>query len=540
MLPTPVDGVTSVAVLTEDPVAHIAAVLGAMKAGAIAVPLHPSNPHARLEYIVEHSGAGLVIADDASLDRSSSLGSANVMAATECAAESSEQPQVAFDPEATARIMYTSGSTGAPKGVMQSHRYLLDKTWAETAFYEFGPEDRLSQLFPLSFAASTSHTLGALLNDGTLCPYDVSTRGMHHLAAWLRDVGITGLGKVPTLFRRLLEGHEDVSAFERIRYVFLGGELVLRTDVELYRRLFPDSSLLVHRLAATETGAMTRLVIDKETVLPEAVVPAGYPAEGKQIVIVDDAGEPVPDGEVGELWVRSDNLASGYWNDRELTERTFAVDEDDPRVRTFRTGDLAMRDHGGLIVHLGRKDGRVKIRGFGVDLVEVERTLLAIDGVTEGAVIVLESGGENQLAAYFVGDSALDSTVMRRRFLEAVPDYVVPAFFVRQERLPLTPRGKIDRAALAAMEAVPESSGDYVAPDSELEWQLHSLWCDNLDVERVSAHHPGSGCFDPLGRADVEARRRADPSDRLEDAVVWPARWRWRRSLSPKTGRAHR
>lgn len=481
------DALTTIAILTEDTAPHIASVLGAMKAGMTVVPLHPSNPQARLEDIVDHSGAGLVLTDEVSLERGSALGSSLVMSVEETAPESSRHPGVEVDPLAIARIMYTSGSTGKPKGVMQTHRYLVLKSWAEAAFFGFGPEDRLSQLFPLSFAASTSHTMGALLNGATLCPYDISTRGIHHMAEWIGAVGITGMGMVPTLFRRLLADQDDASLFETIRYVFLGGELVLRTDVEHYRRLFADSSVLVHRLAATEAGVITRLVIDKGTVLPEAVVPAGYAVEGRDVVIVDDAGEPVPDGEVGELWVRSVNLAAGYWKDPELTARSFAVDANDPALRIFRTGDLVVRADDGLVQHLGRKDGRVKIRGFGVDLVEVERTLLAVDGVSEGAVVVDEGGGENQLSAYYVGDAGLGPSQMRRLFLEAVPDYMVPASFVGLDQLPLTPRGKIDRAALVALEIdTPSSSQQYVAPASELEEQLHDLWCDNLGVERVS------------------------------------------------------
>lgn len=494
------DDLKTVAILTGESGEHIAAMLGAMKAGMTIAPLHPSNPQARLEYIVEHSGAGLVLSDTVYRERASAL-SSSVMTVEETASQSAEEPRIELDPLATARIMYTSGSTGKPKGVMQSHRYMLGKTWVETAFYEYGPEDRLSQLLPLSFAASTSHTMGALLNGGTLCPFDVPVRGMHHLAGWIRKTGITGLGMVPTLFRRFLTQDSNTSSFETVRYVFVGGELVLRTDVELYRRLFPDHSVFIHRLAATETGAITRFVINKDTVLPDAVVPAGYAAEGKHLVIVDDGGEPVPDGEVGELWVRSNLLSSGYWNDPELTAKNFGVDEEDPELRIFRTGDLATRDDDNKFVHLGRKDGRVKIRGYGVDVVEVERTLLAIPGVIEGAVVVDDTKGEIELAAAYVGEPSLDPPQMRRRLQERVPDYMVPTSLTRLERLPLTPRGKIDRKALVGLDSEPASPGEYVAPASEIEGQLHTLWCKSLGLERVSVVES----FFDLGGSSIQA-----------------------------------
>lgn len=495
------DELTTVAILTEQSVEHIAAVFGALKVGLTVVPLDPSNPEARLRSIVDHSASGLVVTDEGTRAQGLAVGSGLVMSVDEAVAESSEASRIRLDPEATARITYTSGSTGRPKGVMHSHRFMLDKTRIETAFYEFGPQDRLSQLFPLSFLASAAHTLGALLNGGTVCPYDIPARGMHHLAEWIRDTEITGLGMVPTLFRRFLAGHEDPSHFDTIRFTFMGAEVVLRTDAELYQRLFPDDSLFINHLASTETGPMTKYVIDKDTEIPDAVVPAGYAAEGRELVIVDDAGEPVPDGETGELWVRTKILSSGYWNDPELTARNFGIDEHDPQVRIFRTGDLARRANDGLVVHLGRKDGRVKIRGYGVDLVEVERTLLAAPGVTEGVIVLSDTKGENQLTSAYVGDLSLDPPDMRRWFAERVPDYMVPATFTQLERLPLTPRGKIDRKLLAEMKAEPASSGEYVAPASELEEQLHSLWCDNLGVERVSI----VDSFFDLGGSSIQA-----------------------------------
>lgn len=487
-----------IATLTDRTIEHISALLGIYLAGHTAVPLHPAYPDSRLAYIVDHCGAASLLTDDDQIGRArDSWGEmAQLIEDLEQSTPATDLPSI--DLSAPALILYTSGSTGKPKGIIHSHRYMYDKTRTETAFYGFTATDRLSQLFPLSFAASLGHTYGALLNGATLLPYDPSVLGMHHLGEWIRDSGVTGMAMIPTLFRRTFGDVHDTGLFQNVRYLMLGAELVLKSDVELFKRLFPDDSVVVHRLASTETGAITRFVIRKDTDLRENVVPAGKPPFGQEIIITDDNGDPVAGGEIGELWVKGDNLVEGYWGDAELTASVF--EQGPGNMRTYRTGDLARIDPDGNLIHLGRKDGRVKIRGYGVDLVEIERVLVGIEGVAEGAVKVFGSEGDNKLVAYYVSREGMEAGELREHFSQAVPDYMVPSTFVELPGLPLTPRGKIDRNALPEPgQEAHESS--MVEPETDLEAQLLKLWKANLAIGQLGVEDD----FFSMGGTSIQA-----------------------------------
>lgn len=469
-----------VAVLVDDPVEHLAAVLGAQRADRTVVPLDRSNPPARLEYILQHSNSSLLLVEDNAEQWAAMM---PVIAISEADVESAEYDGPSPSPESIAQICYTSGSSGRPKGVMQSNQYLMQKTRWATAFYGITAQDRLSQLFPLSFAASNGHTYGALLNGGTLCPYPLSTGGVHHLPGWVQDLKITGLAMVPTLFRRALAHQADPSMFESVRYVMIGGELGLAGDHQLFENSFPAESVLVHRLAATEVGAIAEHVIRKGQPVVEGPLPSGFASGKKQLLIVDADGKELPQGEVGELWIKGKDLSEGYWEDHELTASKVIADGD---YKTYRTGDYASLNDDGELIHLGRMDGRIKVRGNGVDLVEVERAFLSLPGIDEGAVKAFSNDeGDNQLIAYFTSGPPVDTRALRRMFQSHVPDYMVPARFIQLAELPLTPRGKIDRSALDEPIIEPSEATDMAGPASELEERLHGIWAGVLGMTTV-------------------------------------------------------
>jgi len=480
------DGNHRVAVLGDSAVAHIASVLGILKAGKAAVPLHGANPDSRLEYILQHSESAAILAYAEDADRAGAIAaSASDVQMIEPPSGAIENPEVVVDVDATARIMYTSGSTGAPKGATQSNRYLFEKERFAQQFYAFGVEDRVSQLFPLAFAASTTHTLGALLNGGRLVPYEIAELGIHHLGDWLDEAQITALAMVPTLLRRFLQTVPDGRVFDSVRFVMVGAEVALRGDVELFAKHFPAECRFVHRLAATEAGEIAQYVVSDPDQLNDAVVPAGFPGGGKELLILDDEANPVPDGQIGELVVRSANLSQGYWRDPELNARVFVIDPDDPSMRRYHTGDLARVRSDGTLQHLGRKDGRIKIRGFGVDLTEVEHVMLDAPGVVEGVVVAPEiQTGERRLVAYFVANDSFEEAALRAHFKSHLPGYMVPTASVTLKQLPLTPRGKVDRRALTErdLEVVERH---YAEPETELEVDLAAIWSDVLGLDQV-------------------------------------------------------
>jgi thioesterase domain-containing protein/acyl carrier protein len=290
---------------------------------------------------------------------------------------------------------------------------------------------------------------------------------------------------VPTLFRRFLKEVAEGRVFDSVRYVVLGAEVALRGDIELFERHFAEHCRVIHLLGATETGRIAHFVMKDAGELTDAVVPAGFPVRDKELLLLDGDMQPVPDGETGELFVRSSNLAQGYWNDPELNAAKFIPDPGGSAKRLYRTGDLARFRSDGVLLHLGRLDATVKIHGFSVDLQEIERVLLEGPGIAEGAVVAPETqAGERRVAAYFVPTESYDDAELRAHFEARVPAYMVPSSLVALARLPLTPRGKLDRTGLE-QRSLQTAERPYSHPRSELEISLAAIWGGVLGIDRV-------------------------------------------------------
>lgn len=486
-----------VGILTEETVDHLSALFGVQRAGRTAVPLDVSSPSARLRHIVEHSGLTLILASSESVAEGLEVPRDSILRMGEIRAEKHGFEEEPLDPASPAQILYTSGSTGIPKGVVQSHAYLMSRFRSESAFYGLGPEDCLSQLFPISFAASNGHSYGALLNGATLFPFDIPTRGTHELAQWVADQHLTGLAMVPALFRRVFGEVQDALDLDSVRYVMVGGDSALSSDVEIFRRCFSDEAVFIHRLASTETGSIAFHVVRRGDEVSGSVLPAGRPAPDKTLTLVAEDGNDVSGGGVGELLVTG-QLSEGYWNDEDLTSSVFQGG--DGALKTYRTGDLARFDEHGNLIHLGRKDGRIKVRGFAVDVAEIERALLGMPGIEEGAIKAFEDDESgHEIFGYFVAPLPVDTQALRRQFLDQVPEYMVPKQLVQMDEMPLTVRGKIDRAQLER----PAQTSPHEEPRdlNGLEHRIHDLWGEVLGRQAV----PVDQSFFDLGGDSVAA-----------------------------------
>jgi amino acid adenylation domain-containing protein len=495
-------GAGRVAIVLDDNVDVVAALLGVLKAGKTYVPLDPANPASRLEALAEHAQVEAVITDRRNTFETAQAPALDIATITE--GEPADNPGITVDPSMAARIMYTSGSTGRPKGVIHSHRYLMQKTTADAGFLNFTSADRLSQTLPLSFAASTGHTFGALLSGATLCLYDPIATGIQSLAGWIQDEGITGLLLVPALFRRFLEAQPEGVTFPTVRYVMVGGDRVIHKDVELFRRHFPETSPFIHRFAATECGPIARFVIESDDEVPETVVPIGFATAGREVLVVDDDGTEVEPGTIGEMHLRAYDIADGYWGEPELTAAAFRPGPDGSRI--YRTGDLGRVSPNGYLEHFGRKDQRVKVHGYGVDLLEIEKVLLGHPRVAEAVALARNpegpEGGDTILAGYVVGgsDSAPEPAELRGYLADHLPAYSIPAYLVVLDEMPLTPRGKIDRAALsepaATVTARPEKP-----PTDRIEKDLVAVWESGLGLSGIGV----TDDFFDLGGTSVQA-----------------------------------
>ncbi len=483
-------GPGNVAVLVEQGVQAIATMLGVFKSGKTYVPLDPALPAGRLSFISEQSEAGLVLSNDRNLDLAKEfVGNDRPMVNLDQLdpSLSTENPDVPVPPDTLAWILFTSGSTGQPKGVMQTHRNVLHFMMDYTNYFGICPEDRSSMVFSLATHAGCFGTLLPLTAGATLCPIDLKRTRPEYLTGWLARHRVTVGCMVPTVFRRFAAAVSESDAFPALRLVFLAGELVLKTDFELFRQRLPDHCLFVNRLGCTETDIMRLFFADKQTPVPTSTVPVGYPVCDKLVTLVAENGEPVALGEVGEICVTSRYISLGYWQRPDLTAKAFADTADG--ARTYRTGDLGVMQSDGRLVNMGRKDFQVKIRGFRVELAEVDAALLERDDVKDAVVVARDDkAGEKRLVAYLVPRRHPGPTTseLRHTLADRLPDYMVPAAFVKLRAFPHAANGKILRKELPPPESVrPELESEFVAPRTPTEEKLAAIWAAVLDLEKV-------------------------------------------------------
>jgi len=409
--------------------------------------------------------------------------------------------------------MYTSGSTGIPKAVWQNHRGILHDASVYSELVQLTPEDRLSLLTSCGFAASSTPLFTALINGATLCPFHVSSQGVERLAIWLRARGITVYHSVPTVFRHLVRATGDNGVFARLRLVRLGGEPVLRNDVEIFQQLFPDHCRLMNALASTETGLISVSMFEKHTVLPEGRVPVGRAVRDVEIFLVNEQGRPVENSSDGRIAVRSAYLRQGYWRRPDETAEKFRMDPRAPGTRAFVTNDLGRFLPDGNLEHLGRVDRAVKIGGLRVDLSELEAALRATDLFQEVVVTTFQDISEGcRLVTYVVPRLGKDCSfpVGRQSLQQLLP---VPSRFVMLRELPVLANGKIDRAQLSEKAAQTLAKEDQAGSDASdaLGLQLVRIWEKVLGLDAVGT----TDDFFALGGDSLAAARMLAAVDKF-------------------------
>ena len=489
-----------VALLVSHGAEMVTAVLGALKAGRTYVPLDPTWPRRRLAFMLADSGAGAILCDpeNAGLARTLAGDRLPVLDTRPTGEAEGDLPRV--PPETPAYILYTSGSTGEPKGVAQSHRNVLHHIRAYTNGLRLTAEDRLGLLASYSFDAAVMDLFGALLNGAALCPFDVRRLGTAPLPGWVREQGITVWHSTPTLYRRFLDEAGE-SAFPSVRLVVLGGEKSVLQDLERFRGRFAAGAVFVNGLGPTESTLALQWFATAEIELDRDTVPVGFPVVETEVTLLTPAGEqPAPYG-VGEIGLRSRYLALGYWNRPDLTARSFVPDPEGGDRRLYRTGDLGRWLLGGALEFVGRADSQVKIRGQRVELGEVEARLSSVPGVREAVVLAREEGAELRLVGYVLAPMP-PAEELRRALREELPEAMVPSAFVEMPAWPLTPTGKVDRSALPSPEPV-RSAEPARGSSSPIEELLIGMWAEVLGLETAG---PDSDFF-ALGGHSLLATR---------------------------------
>ena len=285
---------------------------------------------------------------------------------------------------------------------MQTHRNVLHFMMNYTNGLHICTNDRLTLLYSFSVNGGSHDIFAALLNGAALFPLDLKEEGFSDLGKWLIEEKMTIYHSVPTVFRQFAETLTDQDEFPDLRVVRLGGEPVYKRELDLFKKYFSQDCILVNRLGSSETGSLRLYFIDKDTQISGNLVPVGYPVLDNEILFLDDAGKPIAADE-GEIAVRTRYVSPGYWGRSDLTDAAFLPDPADSEKRIYRTGDLGRLLPNGCLLHLGRKDFFVKIRGYRIDIDEIEAALLEFPGIKEAVVVARNNNSGERATGGLLG-----------------------------------------------------------------------------------------------------------------------------------------
>jgi len=471
----------------------ILSILASLKAHKAYVPLDPHFPKERLRGMLEDADPVVILTDDQHMGLAEELAGRRVRIVNTAGIgrhADAPDPQVPCDPLDRAYILYTSGSTGRPKGMAFLHRNLLHTTMCLTNRLFFAPSDRVTWLHSASFGSSVVDIYCSLTNGATLYPWDVKGQGFIGLADWLVEQRVTTLQWIPSAFRQFLRTVPDDFLFPDIRIVVMAGEPLTVREVDLFRRHFPAGSHLVNQVGTAESYNYRLYAVDHHIPIEGANVPGGYAvSEDREVVILNDQQHRLPYGEIGEIGVRSCYMSAGYWRDQALTQSKFVEIDGDERP-VYLTGDLGRLEPDGCLIHLGRKDSQVKLRGCRVELAEIDHSVSAAPGVADSAASVVKNRlGEDQLVGYVVlREPGRFRPQEVEKYLESrLPGYMVPRHWVVLDSLPTLPTGKIDRKGLPDPFRAEPLSRPATLAAAPLEQEVAGLFGELLQLEKTEA-----------------------------------------------------
>ncbi|MBC5891007.1 non-ribosomal peptide synthetase, partial [Bacillus pumilus] len=487
-----------VAVLMDRKAEAMVAIFGILKAGGAYVPIDPALPEERIQYIVEDSGASIVLTEETFVSTYHAL-SEKMVVLQQIALDDERLPQLVDEsvPEDLAYMIYTSGTTGKPKGVMIEHLQLHHLVHAlHHEIYEEASELQMALLAPFHFDASVKQIFTALLFGHTLhiIPRETTRNGVQ-LAAYYRKHQIEAADGTPAHVQLLLAAElEGLS----LLHMLVGGEALpakaAHSLIEAIRMSEPDFTLW-NVYGPTETcvdAAVHRLELSelRESSEQQRYVSIGKPLGHHRLYILNEHDQLQIQGAAGELCIAGIGVGRGYVKQSELTEKVFTADPFSPGERMYRTGDLVRWLPDGTIDYLGRMDDQVKIRGYRIEVGEIEAVMEQVVGVDQAVVLVVEEAdGEKALSAYYQSrQEGVSVDMLQAAIKHQLPAYMMPLYFKELDAFPLTVSGKVDRRALAALKGDKAVQAVYAAPRNELETKLVRLWEEILGQEKIGVY----------------------------------------------------
>lgn len=470
--------------------------LAILKAGAACLPMDPTYPQERLDFMLKDAGVMLLVTQRRLAEQQFQGLPGVICVDADKSAISQEDPKGVVNlaaAENLAFVIYTSGSTGAPKGVLLTHRGLVNHHVAAARYYNLTPQDRVLQFASLSFDIALEEIFPTLISGARVVfrPDDLLIVG-RHFVEWVEKRRITVLD-LPTAFWHELV-RELSSVCEQmppaLRLLIVGGDKALSSAFSQWRKMAGEGVRWINTYGPTETSVIVAAY--EPSLVSDQVcsnIPIGKPIANTQIYILDAHLQPVPIGVAGELYLGGDGLARGYLNRPELTAQKFVPDPfaQHSGSRLYKTGDKARYLADGNIEFLGRMDEQVKIHGFRVEPEEIQTVLNSHPAVQEAFVMAREDHNRlKYLAAYVVANGQPPTAHELRSFLRRkLPEYMVPSVFAVLKTLPLTAHGKVDRVALPALETVGAEPQSFVPPQTPTESLIAEIWQQVLNIDRV-------------------------------------------------------
>ncbi|MBB5351502.1 amino acid adenylation domain-containing protein/FkbH-like protein [Haloferula luteola] len=452
---------------------RVIAQLAVLQAGACYVPLEASFPSERRREILDQCEARIV------LSRGDGEG-CDVLDPTTVGA--GESPLVARTPQDPAYVMFTSGSTGEPKGVVVPHSGIV-RLVTNTRYCQFGPEETFLHAAAPAFDASTFEIFGALLHGARLVLPGPGDLSLAVLGTLVREKRVTTLWLTAGLFELMVDEH--LADLRGLKQFLVGGDVVSMVHARRAMQALPDTRL-INGYGPTENTTFTTARTIRESDLMGATLPIGSPIGGTFVEIVDAGGRRVPVGVPGELLTGGAGLALGYLGRPDLTEERFASTD---RGRIYRTGDLCRWRADGSVAFIGRRDHQVKVRGFRIELAEIEACLQSCEGVRQSKVVVRGKGAaDKRLLAWYVAPESVAEEWVRQKLVESLPAFMVPDRMMRLDALPVNANGKVDVTSLPEPGATRQVTGMVEVPDGDTEIRLASIWREILGVSEVHRH----------------------------------------------------
>ncbi|WP_143706564.1 non-ribosomal peptide synthetase, partial [Xenorhabdus innexi] len=479
-----------VAILLERSIELVIAQLAILKSGAVYVPVDPNVPDERKKWLITDCSAKLLLTDmQMTIPSEWAIPRLRLTPETEPIREEAHPNLNLLGTSADpAYIMYTSGSTGIPKGVIVPHRAVV-RLVINNGYADIQPNDRIAFAANPAFDASTFEVWAPLLNGAALVVIDHTTLlTPPDFIQALQTHRITILWMSVGLFNRLAEELSPV--LPQLKILLVGGDVLDPHIIAQVLRKNPPQKLL-NAYGPSEGTTFTTTYLIRESASEITSIPIGRPISNTRVYLLEPDGQPTEPGMTGEIYIGGDGVACGYLNRPELTAERFLTDpfSDKPNARMYRTGDLGRYLPDGNLAFLGRNDQQVKIRGFRIEPGEIETRLVEYTAIREAVVIASGEGQDKQLVAYVLTEESGGLAARLREHLSTrLPDYMVPVAFVRLDEFPLTPNGKLDRRALPAPGENDFARQIYEAPQGEMEIVLATLWRELLGIERISRH----------------------------------------------------